>query len=160
MNDYSTFVIAVIGAVTGVVGTVIGLYSVWLETSRDRVKLRVSASNAILTHAPGPYITVTVLNMSAFPVVIHEAGFFNSKGHRIINVNTPTIRNGPFPVRLEPRCSLTALFSPEILLEAEKSEFLSAYASTECGVTARSSHGAFRGIIDEMRKGVRAYIGS
>src|ERR1035437_613669 len=85
MNSSLTTVTAIVGAITGSVGSLLGVWNLVQSFSQRRVRLRVvpkltvirgngflSSSSDLL---PDGFPCIEVTNLSAFPVTIAEVGF-------------------------------------------------------------------------------------
>lgn len=140
--DVVNLIIAIIGVLLGLFGTVLSLITTWREFDRDKVKLRVSTSYFVGTGgAQGIHgIAIDVVNLSAFPVTIREVGFLlhNSK-QRLVIVTPTTTDGGPYPRILQPRSSVSLLASRDDFSEDQINAFQFVYAKTSCGVTKQSS---------------------
>ena len=110
VKDVVTMSVALVGAVLGVMNT-------WNAMDQKRVRLRVSPRVAV------PVIDgefgktmgcIEVINLSSFPVSIHEVGFTlrrnSRKGNRLTIVQPITNDGRPLARRLESRQSVTAYF--------------------------------------------------
>ena|SRR6266446_6907678 len=129
MSDVMTQVLAIIGAVAGVAGTIVAglayLHSVMLE----KVHLRVGTGWATDAMATRAYISVT--NLSAFPVTIREVGFISrDENKRFI---MPGMFGTVLPARMEPRTSKSFYFDPTFQVSEANQEAHAAYAQTDCG---------------------------
>lgn len=113
LKDFLITACAALGAVLGVINTVAGL-------SQRRVRLRVipklaiRSETGVFSHTTEQDLgtpAIEVINLSAFPVTIAQAGF-NLKGDkgRLIPVPPFIFDNRPWPRRLESRESVTVYF--------------------------------------------------
>jgi len=167
--------IAIIGAVTGVVGTVLGVITIADLLSRNRVKLRVTPKLAwvnrrgmVLTaEKPAPAghdptggdppnrLAVEVVNLSAFAVTISEVGVGRVVGRRRVFV-VPDLSDGKsWPVRLESREAVTAFLHLEAARDViSTSADRIAYSQTDCGVVKYGTSPMFDKFVDDLvRKG-------
>jgi hypothetical protein len=134
-----TFAIAVLGAVLGVINTLVGL-------SKERVKLVVTPKQAIpIGGAPeNLQFCIEVVNLSSFPVTISEVGIlYRGTKKRSVIPNPVTPDSGTFPRRLEPRSAIT-LYSenPKPLIDGKRMQCV--YAKTDCGITRKGNSPAFK----------------
>ncbi|MCH7499997.1 MAG: hypothetical protein IH886_08310 [Nitrospinae bacterium] len=145
-------IIAVIGAVLGIVNTL-------RDFNRDRVKVRVSPAQAFFTYGPNiedkPRLSVEITNMSTFPVTINSSGLFftNSKKHAqfIDAVTADNVR--PFPKRLGPRESYSIYLDPSPHLTMEKFQHTKCiYVKTACGETFIGKSPALSQLIEESKQ--------
>lgn len=132
-------VAAIVGAGSGVIGTVLSVINMVRDWRRQRVRLRVipllrrSLGNAIFSDRENimddAWPAVEVSNLCEFPVTISEVGFTKSGDDgRLAILPEP----GELPKRLEARSSTTVTATRQVGFPcgAEK-----AYARTECGHT-------------------------
>lgn len=147
------FVTAIIGAVSGVVGTILGIINICHALSTSRVRLKVlpkiafmiDRGNAITVDRPTdrcisllrdkvPYkVCVQVTNLSTFPLTISDVGFGNIKETRGI-IFAPELTPGKtWPARLESRESITAYARIGETLDPKVLKKPVAYARTDCG---------------------------
>lgn len=126
LKDFLTIGAASVGAVLGIMNT-------WNAISQKRLKLRVTPCHA-LTVPHGEWgFSIEVLNLSAFPVTIIEAGlttdsFIARKGKRYPMMNPIVVDNKPWPRRLEPRESVSLYAETPCYKNIGQ-----AYARTACG---------------------------
>lgn len=97
-----TLAIAVLGAVLGIINT-------WSGYNRDRLKLRVTQSNAFDPRSGKWMATgVSVINLSAFPVTIEEVGFHPTGNQdRFALFGGRTLSGEGLPARIESREAIT-----------------------------------------------------
>lgn len=136
LKDFLTIGCAVLGAGLGILNTLTNL-------NQRRVKLRVTPK---LTVRSGPVAfshknrllpdgvpTIEVINLSAFPVTIAEAGFrLKRESGRLAALQPCVIDNKPWPRRLESREMVTVYFPPGTRFP---SNLHLAYATTDCEIT-------------------------
>lgn len=163
--------IAIIGAVTGIVGTVLGVVATYDLLSKNRVKLRVvpkvgwvNRRGAALTAekpaapehdptggAPPNRLAVEVVNLSAFAVTISEVGFGRIEAPTRL-VPVPELADGEtWPVRLESREAMTAYF--RLPIQPTERKALAdrlAYAQTDCGVVKHGTSPMFSQFVDGL----------
>ncbi len=135
LKDFLTIGCAVLGAVLGVINYVSAL-------NERRVKLRVIPKMAValptgfFSHRtellPNSAPAIEVINLSAFPVTISEAGFtLRHQTDRLVCHGTSPVDNKPWlPRRVESRESVTVhfLFAPSDFPK----NLHRAYAETDC----------------------------
>lgn len=135
-----TLVIAILGAVLGIIST-------WHSFDSRRVKIKILPAHAI------PFGNVNdslrfctqVTNLSSFPVTIDDAGvFYTDTDRRGAIVNPVFADGGGWPRRLEPRTSVTVY--SRIPLAPEGHKIKSAYVSTQCGITVSGKSNALKQI--------------
>lgn len=135
-----TLATAVLGAVAGMTGAVLGGLNTWVNIRRDRVRLRVRLYEVITMHPDfGGQRTFAIeaLNLSEFPVVITGIGLnLTTKATASLLPAKGTEPKGKLPLRLEPRTSYTKLFLASGI-DKLWPKMRSTYAYTECGVTAK-----------------------
>lgn len=134
LESWATLVIALIGAILGVVNT-------WTMLLSNTVRLRVKPTFATSVPVGEPMFSISVVNLSSFAVTICEVGVALSSrganfGKRAAIVQPLLIDGGAWPRRLEPRESVSVYFSPADLLNS--GPLHRAYAMTACGEV---SHG-------------------
>lgn len=160
-----TLVTAFIGAGCGLLGAVLGIINTWTQLSRNRVRLRVVPRIGFQTSHNGLGITcdridpgdekrlfryparlcIEVVNLSTFPVTIHDVGFGNPKKLRHCLVQPETSPQRSWPVRLESREGVTAFGAVgAVQLDAKIIRNAKAYARTDCGKTCYGTSPFFR----------------
>jgi hypothetical protein len=153
-SDVTTLVIAIIGAVTGVLGTGIAFWTAYRQVADDKVKLRVGASWAITPETVDtPFLVISVTNVSKFPITLRETGLLTQGDKmRSICIRT-TLSNGErFPVRMEPRTSLSVYYPPDFLTSTDNKTASCAYASTDCGETFESARDTIPAMLEEANR--------
>jgi hypothetical protein len=150
-----TLVIAVVGAVTGVSGLILGILNTWRAFDRDRVKLKVSPRWAIYSlpiKGAGHLLCVEVINMSYLPITISQVGFTVSepKDHFLAFLPMPDMGD-TLPKRLEPRTSMT-VYVPERVSSGEGFDKVEkAFAKTECGHSFYGTSPALKGHVQGLQ---------
>ena len=160
--------IAIIGAMTGIIGTVLGVISMCDLLNKNRVKLRVtpgtawaSPSGAVLSaHTPAApehdpvggrppnRLAIEVVNLSSFAVTISDVGFGRVNAPRRCCLARPELADGrTWPARLESREALTA-YCQVPSTKRDRDDFISlsdgvAYAQTQCDTVKYGSSAAF-----------------
>lgn len=128
-KDIVTIALASIGAVLGVMNT-------WNALSQRRVRLVVRPTFAFRTDGGDPMLSISVTNLSNFPLTICEVGFTGSKGakrgRRSMVVQPQVIDGKPWPRRLESREAVSLYFGIDDV-RRDSSGLAKAYAATECG---------------------------
>ncbi|MGE5609999.1 MAG: hypothetical protein ACM359_12150 [Bacillota bacterium] len=166
----TTQVLAVVGTVTGAIGTVLGFISTWHQLAKDKVRLRVvpklafMAGNGVVlsgdreTHLVREYLQngssarlcIEIVNLSAFAVTVSDAGFGRVDRRRQALIDPETTNGKPWPARLEPREAVTVL-AP--VGELPKSEVIFdgvAYARTDCGEVRYGTSPIFKALVGGM----------
>jgi hypothetical protein len=143
-KDIITIALASVGAALGVMNT-------WNALSQRRVRLVVRPTYAL--NADGrrpPMISISVTNLSNFPMTIDEVGFTGPKGakrgKRAMIAQPRVIDGKPWPRRLESREAVSLYFGVEDV-HRDPSLLAMAYAGTECGVYAYGTSPA----LDQLR---------
>lgn len=163
---------ALIGAVTGVTGVILGILGTIDRYRRDQVRLRVTPKIAWVNRrgtalvadrsadpevdparglAPNRLI-VEVVNLGSFPVTISEVGFGRAGGRTRICIPLPELPSGgSLPTRLEPRQALQAFCNFPSGVEQRKGlEAARAFAETDCGAVAYGTSPAFERFVAEL----------
>jgi hypothetical protein len=134
-----TFAIAVLGAV-------LGLFNTWQAVDQSRVKILVIPKHLVVLNGDESLkCCIDIINLSAFPVSIDDAGFFYKGTDRRAAIVDPMFQDGGrWPRRLEPRSSITVFSKlPEPLAGHP---VRCAYARTQCGRVATGSSPALKQI--------------
>lgn len=162
-----TLITAIIGAVCGLAGTILGILNTWNAINQNRVRLKVipklvywvSRTRVIrvLEHSDEDTVNldayprqwcVEVVNLSSFAITISLVGF----GRNTQIPGPRTIPEKEWPTRLEPRESV-AFLSPEgDKLPACILEKPEAFAETDCGVRRYGTSPVLREYVREVRK--------
>ena len=149
-SESITLTIAIIGAVCGVTGVVLGIVNTWRQLRRDKVRLKIVPSHVIPVGAvadPGWNFGIEVINMSEFPVTISDVGFLLNNGDKGTIATLPGFEQyGSLPLRLEPRTA----FSKYFFVDSETNDWKdtkSAYALTLDGTLATGTSGALKQLI-------------
>jgi hypothetical protein len=160
-----TFVTAIIGAVTGLVGTILGIIAVWDQLSKNRVRLRVvprlswpiDAQHRITFHRaptsrererlngrPPDQVCIEVVNLSTFAVTISEITIGRNGQARAAIVGLQLSRGKTMPVRLESREAVEAYVN---ISAVEHHDALNAgfvCVKTDCGTVVHGTSPLFR----------------
>ena len=161
-----------VGAVTGISGTILGILSTIDRYRRDQVRLRVTPKIAwvnrkgaalVAGHRAPPdadptkgaapnRLVVEVVNLSTFAVTISEVGFGRPDSATRLSVPRPELPSGgSFPTRLEPRAALQAFCNlPGSNEHCEGLVDARAFAETDCGTIAFGTSPAFKGFVAEI----------
>ena len=150
-----TLTIAVVGAVFGLIGTLLGILNTWRAFDRDRVKLRVVPKRAVpvggLDNRPRACIDIT--NLSTFPITVSQVGFlFRDSTNRGALIDPLMLDGGSFPRRLEPRTSFSVFCNPRQHLEPAFGSVRCAYAETDCGVLVEGTSAALKYMVAEANR--------
>ena len=130
------------------VGAVLGIMNTWNALNQRRVRLRVTPADAVYIgdHKTPPGFSISVVNLSTFPVTIKEVGFtlrgFRDRKRRLAILEPDIIDDKPYPRRLEARESFSAYFNHIKMMRDNK--IGKAYARTSCGVIRTGSSPSLR----------------
>ncbi len=145
LKDVITIAIAVVGAVLGIINT-------WQVLDQRRVRLRVVPQIARMFFRGEfgkPMGCIEVINLSAFPVRIHEIGFTikgDPRSNKRLVISAPlTADQKPFARTLPARHSVTGYFD----LNTIGPEIRKAYVMTDCREVAYGKGQALK----SMRRG-------
>ncbi len=147
MNVLTT-IIAVIGAVLGIMNT-------WAGMNQRRVKLKVVPQMAHFISGTGDWGPemgcIEVTNLSVFPVTVREVGFTIDrdlrKGKRVAITPPRIIDGGPWPRRPEARTTVSLYFDWVGL----GGDIKRAYVLTECGEVAYGDSPALESIRSRIK---------
>jgi hypothetical protein len=132
------------------IGAALGLMNTWNALSQRRVRLIVRPAFALPPDGSTPMLSISVTNLSNFPMTITEIGFTGRKGAkrgpRAMIIRPSVIDGKPWPRRLESREAISLYFGVE---DVERNPLLlaKAYAGTECGEFAYGTSAA----LDQLR---------
>jgi hypothetical protein len=159
----TTTVTAVVGAVCGIAGLILGIVNTWTEAQRSRVRLKVVPGHAfpvgVGDEPPVFNFRIEVINLSEFPVTISEVGFRCHNRSALIPLGDRVycrFFSTPLPCRLEPHASCTEFYLLDESAIAESSRFgdvKGAYARTQCGALVTGTSPALRQVAGELRHG-------
>ena len=153
-----TLGIAILGAVTGTIGIGLGIWSLYRELDRDRVKLKVVPNMAIPVGGrhSGYFLAVDVTNLSAFAVSIAQVSFrIRDSNETGISFEAITADGGPVQRRMEPRTSMSVLFPHELITDPTFGRVRCVFVKTACGQEFEGTSGA----LEQMAKEAQARIG-
>lgn len=145
-----TFVTAIVGAISGIAGAILGVINTWWQLRRNKVRLKIIPKHIIpvgaLRNEPMNF-GLEVINLSEFSVVIEDVGFLLKGGrHGTIATVQGIESNGSLPLRLEPRSSYSKWFYAD-QETTDWREVRKAYARTQCGTEATGTSGALNQLI-------------
>jgi hypothetical protein len=128
------------------VGAVLGIMNTWNALSQRRVRLVVRPTFAYPTNGAPPMLSISVTNLSNFPLTINDVGFTGwrgRRGKRHLLTRARTLDGKAWPRRLESReeVSFYADFDD---LPREGKRLAKAYAHTACGEYAYGNSSAIR----------------
>ena len=151
VSNTVTLTTAIVGAVCGIAGAVLGVINTLHQLQRNKLRLKVIPQHVILVGAiANAHInfSIEVTNMSEFPVVIADVGFLLSDGCTATLATVGVEPKGQLPLRLDSRTQYTKCFwldNAEFDLTAIKC----AYTRTECGNTVRGTSPALKQLIQK-----------
>jgi hypothetical protein len=154
-HEAVTLIIAILGAVLGLIGTVLSLLNTWRAFDRDRVKLRVVPKYAFPVGGSDnrPRVSIDVTNLSMFPVTVSQIGFlFHDSTNCGVLLQPIMLDGGTFPRRLEPRTSFSVMCDPTQHLEPAFASIRCAYVKTDCGVTVEGNSPALRQMVQAAKQ--------
>ncbi len=143
MDVNLTIVTAIVGAVTGSIGAVLGIWNFVQGVSQRRVRLKVvpkltaTKRGGFLSNTrdvlPDGFACIEVTNLSVFPVTIDEVGF-SLVGKDVRSVIIPEPRT-LLPRRLEPReaIDVRATLSAGFPRNAKRAYATTQWKHTQCG---------------------------
>jgi len=145
-----TLIIAIIGAVCGVSGAILGVMNTWHQLRQNRIRLRIIPQHVFPVGAIGishVNFGIEVINLSDFPVVITDVGFLLHDGQRATLSPVRGIEtNGSLPLRLDPRTSYSKWFyMDQSILDYSATKCV--YARTQCGNVVRGNSPALRQLL-------------
>lgn len=152
-----TLTVAIIGAVTGITGIGLSVWSLYRQIDQDRVKLRVGVSWTIeianISESSGPpCLAISVTNISKFPITLSEVGLLLADNEtRLISPEASTIRGETLPIRMESRTATTLVFPFEFMLNPKLRSARCGYASTDCGERIESKPGIIPKMVAEAQ---------
>jgi hypothetical protein len=132
--------IAILGLVFGLIGTILGAISAWRIFNRDRVRVSVKSGIAFQPNT-GHRLTVTISNSNAFPVTVIAAGFelktFGKVKERfqVMDLDDPDKK---LPYRLESWDEITVMSMPLTYLKVDIDSLSFPYAELAGGEIFRS----------------------
>lgn len=148
-----TFVIALAGAISGVIGTVMGITNFMRALIKDRVKIKVYPQvNVFLENKdekvePVARVCIEVVNLSDFPVTINDVGFFLNKyfkNGKVSFLDKQLMHGGKLPKRMEPRSAITVYHPNPGMFMDDVEKICGAYATTQCGREFKGNSKAFK----------------
>jgi hypothetical protein len=149
-----TLITAIVGAVCGVLGAVLGVINTWHQIQTNKVRLKVTPQ---FVFPVGPLegseinFGIDVINQSGFPLTIVDVGLNLSDGRKIpivasVSCDIPS----QLPIRLESRSSYSKMFNI-LSLDDHLAQVVSAYARTGCGVVETGTSGALKQLVRESK---------
>jgi len=147
-----TLVTAIIGAVCGVSGAILGVINTWNQLTKNKVRLKVTPVHAIPVGTlanSGVNFGIEVINLSDFPVTISDVGFLLKNKKRatlcmVISIDQPA----KLPIRLEPRTAYKKYFNIDEAKLPKLTKY--AYVDTQCGELITGTSGALKQKIKEV----------
>jgi hypothetical protein len=165
-----TLVTAIIGAVCGVSGMILGIINTWQQISKNRVRLKVipkiafmlDANNALTVDRHNSSVSdrirkgipfrlcIEVINLSAFPLTISDVGFGKRDKLRHILFHPELTPGKTWPPRLDSRESVVAYVKIGEHLDPKVMNKALAYANTDCGVTCYGTSPIFKEYVRDL----------
>ena len=146
-----TLVTAIIGAVCGVSGAILGIINTRHQLNRNKLRLKIIPRHVIPVGGlknSGINFGIEVVNLSEFSVTISDVGFILTDKRRA--TLTPVIgteQPGKLPLRLEPRASYRKYFNIDKV--GFPKNVKAAYVETQCGEMITGTSGALKQKIKE-----------
>jgi len=160
-------------AIAAFTGMGLGIYNLWSEKQKDKVKLEIipkSIKQKGVSTSGQEFVYTTaneynfnqatrlyafeIINHSKFDITIDEIGFFNSKTNGRDCIPEPIIRDdGKWPRKLEPRESVTVYADLPSILNIKHLPFItSAFAKTSCNYTETGTSDSLKQLIQYAKK--------
>ena len=131
----------------GAVGAVLGVMNTWKDLSQRRVRLVVRPTFAFPTNGAAPMLSMSVTNLSSFPITINDVGFTGwrggKRGKRLVITGPRTMDDKPWPRRLESREEVSVYLDFDDV-PRDRKLLARAYAHTACGEYAYGDSGGVR----------------
>lgn len=146
-----TLVTAIIGAVCGVSGAILGIINTRHQLSRNKLRLKIIPSHVIPVGGlqnSGLNFGIEVVNLSEFCVTISDVGFtLKDNRQATLAPVVGTEQPGELPLRLEPRTSYHKYFNIDEV--GFPKNVKTAYVKTQCGEMITGTSGALKQKIKE-----------
>lgn len=163
----------IIIAVAAFVGMGLGLYNLWNEKNKEKVKLRVvpkavvhkgrnsvgqemvlTSENEFDSKRSHGLFGIEVVNLSKFPVVIDNVGFLVKGEKNRMSLPIPILGDqGPWPRKLEARESVTVYGNLKDMISSPgMPKVHSAFAKTSCGHMGKGSTQALKQLVESSLK--------
>ena len=147
MNHY-TVGIAIIGALTGIVGVVLGVVNTVHIVAVDKIRLRVIPEYAITPYGEG--FVVEVQNLSYMPITVKNMGILLSNGQTMA-IGISLLNANRLPKRIPVRESVTfSIVLPVTGFPAYKVD-----VKTGGGLTFKGTSNVFKDIVKKARAVVK-----
>lgn len=158
----------IIIAIAAFTGMGLGLYNLWSEKQKDKVRLEVipksikrtgvdaSGERFVLTTANEfnfsqdiEHYAVEIINNSKFDITVDEIGFLNSKTNGRDTIHKPiTMDSGKWPRKLTPRESITVYADIQSIFNIKHLPFVtSVFAKTSCKHTETGSSNSLEQLV-------------
>lgn len=132
------------------VGAALGVMNTWNSLSQRRVRLVVRPTFAYPATGGPPMLSISVTNLSSFPLTVNQVGFVGSRGakrgKRAMIVNPQVVDGKGWPRRLASREAVSLYFGVEDV-RRDPTVLAKAYVGTECGEYAYGASEA----LDQLR---------
>jgi hypothetical protein len=147
-----TLITAIIGAVCGISGAILGIINTCHQLNRNKLRLKVIPSQAIPLGGienSGINFGIEVINVSEFPITISDIGFLLTDNRRA-TLSTVLCLEQPekLPVRLQPRTAYKKYFSIDGI--GLPKNVRCAYVQTQCGELVTGTSRALKQKIKEV----------
>lgn len=159
-----TLVTAIVGAICGVGGLLLGWFNFIHTLYQGKVKLKVIPKRAIraapaivitthnaLENSNPSWLCIEVINLSTFPITIAAVGFGHVKQTRQTLIAPNTGSGKPLPRRLEPREAETFYANPSAELDPTLMTRPIAYATTDSDETFYGTSPFLKSHVQQLR---------
>ncbi|MCK4912649.1 MAG: hypothetical protein KAS05_02895 [Candidatus Omnitrophica bacterium] len=153
-NETYIFIIATIGVVLGITNFIRSLF-------KDRVKIKVSpVINLFIENPEGKNdivsrVCIEVVNLSEFPITIHEVGFTTNiykKEGKISFLDKQIVQGGKLPRKMESRTAITIYHPLPNMFKEDVDKIVGAYATTQCGRMFKGNNKILKKQIEDSKK--------
>ena len=149
-----TLIIAIIGAVTGIIALIFHGINTWYTHNQTRVKLRVRPFWGVIEHGDRVsevYLFIDIINIGSFPIYIQNFGFTERKKPIpcLIIVEFEVVDNVKLPIMIESRKSISIKVKPKGLKHNKLANIRYVYVLTQCGIHAFGTSKNFQKHLNE-----------
>ena len=119
----------------GLIGTILGIFNVWLTLSKRLVRLRIAPEFTKCDWEGQDMLTIEIDNLNEFPVTIREVHVRREHGPSI-ELHSEDIRNEQLPHRLQARESVMFILTEDAInqLTHSHANYKDILIITACGV--------------------------